>query len=167
MQIPKGARSEDGRGLDLHNVPLLPAGEAVLLPTLPEFAPTARASLFASARLNQQRIAASGMRWPCAGALRRGLASRSRAVAAFGIGRGGGRGRLPVSVKKHSSREEETWEDKLSEHHVRGWRRVSAAGLHAEASRERSACHRHRWGGGAIRIAGASRPQEKCCKLSQ
>ena len=35
---------------------------------------------------------------------------------------------VPGVNKKHSG-EEDTWEDKLSEHQIRGWRAISAAGL--------------------------------------
>ena len=45
---------------------------------------------------------------------------------------------LPVSVKKHSSREEDPWEDKPSEFQMRGWRAVSASGLQGKGSPKRS-----------------------------
>ena len=37
---------------------------------------------------------------------------------------------IPVSMKKHSSGKDRPWEEKPSEHQIRGWRAVSAAGLH-------------------------------------
>ena len=36
---------------------------------------------------------------------------------------------VPVSVKKHSSGEEDTWEIYLCKHQTRGWKAVSAAVL--------------------------------------
>ena len=45
---------------------------------------------------------------------------------------------IPVSVKKHSSGEKDRWEDRLSEHQIRGWRAVSTAGLHDQGSHKRS-----------------------------
>ena len=45
---------------------------------------------------------------------------------------------MPVPVKKHSSREDDLWEDRLSEHQIRGWIEVSAKELPGEGSHERS-----------------------------
>ena len=39
---------------------------------------------------------------------------------------------LPVPVKKHSSKEVDAQDGKLSEHRIRGWRAVVAAGLHGQ-----------------------------------
>ena len=39
---------------------------------------------------------------------------------------------------EHSSGEKHTWEDKLSECQIRGWRAVSAAGLHGKGSPQRN-----------------------------
>lgn len=47
---------------------------------------------------------------------------------------------MPVSVKKHSSGEENPLEERLSEHQIKGWRAVFAAGLHDQGSRERIIC---------------------------
>ena len=43
----------------------------------------------------------------------------------------------PVSAEKHNSGEEDTWEDKLAEHQIRGWMAVSD-GSQSKGSRERS-----------------------------
>ena len=40
--------------------------------------------------------------------------------------------------KKHTSGDEDVWEDKLSGHRIRGWRAVSAAGLQGKGLPERS-----------------------------
>ena len=54
---------------------------------------------------------------------------------------------LPVSVlTNHSFGEEVTLEYQLSEHRIRGWRAVSAAGLQGKGWRKRSVfLHRHRY----------------------
>ena len=52
---------------------------------------------------------------------------------------------MPLSVKKHSSGEEDMWEHKLSECQIRGWRAVSAAGLRGQGLRKRTVFHRHRY----------------------
>ena len=44
---------------------------------------------------------------------------------------------MPVSVKKHSSGEEDPWEDKLSEHQIRGWSAVFPTGLQGKGSPKR------------------------------
>ena len=51
---------------------------------------------------------------------------------------------IRVSVKRNSPWEEDRWEDKLSEHQVRGWRAVPAEGLRGECLRKRRVVHRHR-----------------------
>ena len=51
---------------------------------------------------------------------------------------------IPVSMKKHSSREEACWEDRLSKHQIRGWIAVSADGLQGKGSPEKVCFHRHR-----------------------
>ena len=50
-----------------------------------------------------------------------------------------------MSVKKHSSREEDPLEDRLSKHQIRGWRAVSAAGSQASAGTKGVFFHRHRY----------------------
>ena len=42
--------------------------------------------------------------------------------------------KVPVSVKKHSFRNEDMWEVRLSEHKIRGWRAVSVARLQGKGS---------------------------------
>ena len=41
-------------------------------------------------------------------------------------------------MRKHSSGEENRWKDRLSERQIRGWRAVSAAGLHGQGSCKRN-----------------------------
>ena len=43
-----------------------------------------------------------------------------------------------VCEQKHFSGEEDVWEDKLSEHLIRGWRAISAAGLQGKGSYKRN-----------------------------
>ena len=51
---------------------------------------------------------------------------------------------MPVSVKKHSSREEGPWGQDLSRHHIWGRRAVFDAGSYGKGSRKRSMfVHRH------------------------
>ena len=50
-----------------------------------------------------------------------------------------------VCEQKHSSREEEPWEDKLPEHQARRWMGASAAGLRAKACAEGFLFHRLRY----------------------
>ena len=45
---------------------------------------------------------------------------------------------IPVSVKKHSSGENNMWEDKLSECQIRGWIAVSAAAFQGQGSHKRN-----------------------------
>ena len=78
---------------------------------------------------------------PCRRAARRTASSDERALLnRHGGAIGARRARLhekghssvltiPVPVKKHSSGEEDPWEDTSTEHQIRGWRAVSAAGL--------------------------------------
>ena len=46
---------------------------------------------------------------------------------------------IPVSVKKHSSREEDPGEEKPPEYQIGGWRAVSASGLQGKGSPKMSA----------------------------
>ena len=46
--------------------------------------------------------------------------------------------KLPVSVKKHSSGEEDTWAYCLQKHQIRGWRAISAVGLQGKVWRKRN-----------------------------
>ena len=45
---------------------------------------------------------------------------------------------VPVTVKEHSSGEEDPWADKLSGHQIRGWRAVSVARWHGQGSLKRN-----------------------------
>ena len=47
-------------------------------------------------------------------------------------------GHIPMSVKKHSSGEEDLWEEQLPEHQIGGRIAVSAAGLQGKGSHKRS-----------------------------
>ena len=44
---------------------------------------------------------------------------------------------IPVSVEKHSSGEEDTWEHEPSERQITGWRAASAAGLQGKGWRKK------------------------------
>ena len=61
----------------------------------------------------------------------------ARAVWAHAQHRGPLSTLLPASVKKHSSKVETHWECQLEKHQIRGWRAVSAAGLHGKGLRKR------------------------------
>ena len=46
---------------------------------------------------------------------------------------------IAVSVgKKHSSGEEDPWEDELAKHQIRGWGAISSTGLHGQGSHKRN-----------------------------
>ena len=51
---------------------------------------------------------------------------------------------IPVSVKKHSSKEEYMWENQFPKHQIRGWRAVSAGGLQGKGCHKRNVVFVHR-----------------------